>query len=104
MNLKETMSNISLGKLKMWQTRFASYVSMVNFVMLFYLFIVENKWFEWYIWIILISFVTLLIVIFDTFLVMEDQLDYSFKKNPEWRRLMRNQKKIMEKLGIEYEE
>lgn len=96
----ETLKNIDLGKLKMWQTRLATYISMVNFAMIFYLFIAENKWFEWYIWTFIIMLSVLVIVVFDTVNVMPKQLRYSFLKNPEWLKMKRNQKRIMDKLLI----
>ena len=87
---------ITLGKLKMWQTRLSTYTALVNFVMVFYLFIVENDWFEWYVWLILVVSLVLFIVWFDTVKVMPDQLAYSFVKNPEWVEHVKRQKKIIE--------
>ena len=100
MNIIKRFKRPTLGEIKMWQSRLATYVSMINFILLFYLFITENKWFEWYIWFFVITSVVLFIVIFDTIKVMPDQLGYGFRKNPEWLKHKRNQKRIMEKLGI----
>ena len=108
MNIKKRCKQITLGELKMWQTRLDTYISMLSFTMLFYLFAVENKWFEWYIWIFVITLTVIFIVVFDTIKVMPEQLAYGFKKNPEWqkhkrnqKREMQNQKHIMKKLDIE---
>lgn len=73
---------------------------MINFIMIFYLFIVENKWFEWYVWLFVISSNVIFIVIFDTIKVMPEQLAYGFIKNPEWQKMKRNQKRIMDRLAI----
>lgn len=93
-----------LGRLKQWQVRLASYVSIIQFAMVFYLFIVENKWFDWYIWTILISMAVISIISFDAKLVMPNQLGYAFEVNTEWKKHKRNQKKIMDHLGLDYEE
>lgn len=100
MNIKKRCKQITLGKLKMWQTRLATYIAMINFTMIFYLFIAENDWFKWYIWIVIITISVIFIVVFDTVKVMPDQLGYAFRKNPEWQKHKRNQKRIMDKLGI----
>lgn len=102
--IMKLIRNITFGKMKMWQQRLSTYVSMINFAMLLYLFIVENKWFSWYIWVIIVSLGTVFLIIFDVLIVMEQQSEYGFMKNPEWRKHKRNQKRIMEKLGLEYEE
>lgn len=93
-----------LGRLKQWQVRLASYVSIIQFVMIFYLFIVENKWFDWYIWVILITTGVISIISFDAKLVMPSQLGYAFEVNTEWKKHKRNQEKIMDHLGLDYEE
>jgi len=102
--IKKLVEEVSFGKLKYWQLRLTSYVSMFQFFMIFYLFIVENKWFEWYIWMILVVIVVITIITFDEKFVMEKQLGYAFERNSEWKKHKRNQKKIMEHLGLEYEE
>lgn len=35
-------ASIMAGKLKVWQMRLASYIAIVNFVMIFYLYIIES--------------------------------------------------------------
>jgi len=96
--------NLNLGKLKTWQARLITYTGMVQFLMIFYLFIMENTWFEWYIWLFLMTAIIVFTVIFDTLFVLPGQLEYNFIKNPEWIKHKNNQKKIMEHLGLEYEE
>jgi len=100
MKIKESIKEINLGKLKMWQTRASTYVSVIQFALVFYLFIVQNDWFDWYVWLVLFVISGFLMVFVDTVKVMPEQLAYGFRKNPEWRKMKRNQKRIMDKLGI----
>ncbi len=100
MNIIKRCKRPTLGEIKMWQSRLATYISMINFILLFYLFITENDWFEWYIWFFIIVLGVVSVVIFDTIKVMPEQLAYGFIKNPEWQKHKRNQKRIMDKLGI----
>jgi len=79
---------INLGKLKFWQTRLATYVAMVNFVMIFYLYIIEAPLgLLWYHWVLIIVVGVVGTIIFDTVLVLPGSLEYQFIKNPEWRKL-----------------
>ena len=96
------MSRVNVGKLKTWQQRLNTYMGLFNFGMLFYLFIVENRWFDWYVWVLVIGVGTFLLMLFDVFLVMPQQLEYNSNKNPEWKRhvsqmdrIERNQEMIL---------
>jgi len=104
MRMKKMGIRFRLGQLKTWENRLSSYVAIINFAMIFYLYILETPFgLEWYQWLALISVAIVLIIFIDIKFVFPGVLDYTFKKNPEWKRMMRNQKKIMEKLGLEYE-
>lgn len=97
--------SMALGKLKVWQTRLGTYISLINFIMIFYLYIIASPlgW-EWHEWAILITAGIVFIVVFDTTVVYPASLDYSFKKNPEWNKLKKkvrgNSKKLDEILTI----
>jgi len=93
-----------LGKLKTWQARLATYIAMVNFGMIFYLFITQNNWLPWYTWVVLAAVGVIFIVGFDTKLVMPSQYSYEWEINPAVQKFLKNQKKIMDKLEIEEEE
>ncbi len=72
------------GKLKVWQQRLASYVSMVNFAMIFYLYIIESPMgLQWYHWIMIIVIGVVSIVFIDVRYVLPNTLKYNFNKNPE---------------------
>ena len=71
------------GKLKVWQSRLGTYISMVNFVM------------------IIVSIGILSIVFIDTKFIMPSALGYTFGKNPRFVRLGKNIELIMCHLGIE---
>ena len=100
---KRDFNRINLGKVKQWQVRLNTYVGMINFLLLFYLFIVENEWFPWYVWFFIIVVATVVILFVDLFYIMPQQLEYTFVKNPEWVKMRRTQKRICESLGVEYE-
>ena len=91
----KAVKHINLGVLKQWQARLATYASMIQFGMVFYLFIIENRWFSWHIWLLIISVSVLALVWFDTVKVMPAQLEYGFKKNPEWQRHVKRQDLIL---------
>ena len=106
-HLKKIRS-LNLGQIKTWQSRLTTYTGILSFVMIFYLFIVENKWMEWYFWILLIVSVTIVVMWVDIVIIFPQQLAYSRIKDPEWMRSVRNQKRemqnqqrIMKKVGIE---
>ena len=76
------------GKLKVWQNRLASYISIVNFVMILYLYIIQSPMgMEWYHWLIIIVGGTSSIVFIDTKFIMPASLAYGFEKNPQMVKL-----------------
>ena len=100
------------GKLKVWQSRLATYISMVNFAMIFYLYIIQSPMgMEWYHWLIIIVGGTLSIVFIDTKFIMPAALEYGFEKNPQMVKLKRQVEENSEKLdliltnlGVEYKD
>jgi len=95
---------LDLGTIKTLQNRLASYAAMLNFAMILYLFIIQNTWFPWYMWIILgvVSMVVLLFI--DIKVILPQQFSFEFSKSPPMMKLLENQKRIMNELGIEYED
>jgi len=72
-----------LGMIKVWQQRLTTYISLVNFFMIFYLFIIESpRGLEWYHWFILISCAIIIILYFDVKYIFPNTQLYTFKKNP----------------------
>ena len=73
-----------MGRVKVWQQRLASYVSMVSFGMVFYLYIIESPMgLQWYHWLTIVITGILAIVYIDTVFIYPASLEYTFKKNPE---------------------
>lgn len=100
-NMEKERVKYNMGRLKVWQSRLSTYVGMVNFVMIFYLYIIESPMgLEWYHWAVIIASCIISIVFIDTKIIMPYALGYSFEKNPEWKKMKRNQKRIMDRLTI----
>ena len=86
------------GKLKVWQNRVSSYISIVNFVMIFYLYIIESPMgFEWYHWLLIIFTIIMLIIAVDTVFIFPAAQEYTFNKNPQMVKLKKqvNKNKVM---------
>jgi len=87
------------GKAKVMQQRLSTYVSMVNFIMVFYLYIIESPMgLEWYHWLTIIGFGVFFIVYIDTMFIMPHAFGYQFEKNPEFQELKQDVKEIKERL------
>jgi len=67
----------------MYLNRLQTYVAMVNFMMILYLYITESPvGVEWYWWIILMMCIFPIVVIFDIKLVYPGMLRYNLKESP----------------------
>ena len=78
---KET--NTKIARLQTWWTRLASYVSMVNFTMIFYLYILESPMgLQWYHWFILVASLFSVIIFVDVKYIFPGTLQYIFNKSP----------------------
>lgn len=100
MKKKKNISK-ALGKMKVWQTRLAGYISLVNFVMIFYLYIIESPMgFEWYHWAFLIVVGVTTIVFIDTKFIMPQAFGYTFSKNPGLQKLKKQSQENSEKLDL----
>ena len=91
----------TLGILKVWQNRLASYISIINFVMIFYLYIIESPLgFQWYHWAILIVVGVTTIIFIDAKFIMPQSFGYTFSKNPGMQKLKKQAKENSEKLDL----
>ena len=96
MNISRT-----LGKFKVWQTRLSGYISLVNFVMIFYLYIIEAPMgFDWYHWAILIVTGITMVIFIDTKFIMPQAFGYTFSKNPGLQNLKKQTKTNSKKLDM----
>ena len=88
-----------LGRMKIWQQRLATYASMINFAMVFYLYIIESPMgLEWYHWALIISVAASSLMFIDVRFIMPNSLGYNFEKNPEFQELKQDVKEIKERL------
>ena len=88
-----------LGKIKIWQTRLTGYISMINFVMIFYLYIIEAPLdMPWYVWLIVMVSTSLIVLFFDVKFIFPETLKYQFNKNPEYVSLREKMDRIIELL------
>ena len=90
---------VNFGKYKAWVARLASYVAPMNFVMLLYLFIIEEPLgVVWQVWFVVIVVFIIVLLWFDIRVVFPLELEYQLQKNPEFGRMSKNIKYIMELL------
>ena len=89
----------TLGMIKVWQQRLATYISMINFIMIFYLYIVQSPMgLEWYHWFLIISISICVVLFFDIKYIFPNTQLYTFKKNPGWTAIKRQVDENSEKL------
>lgn len=99
------------GKVKIWQLRLVSYISVVSFAMVFYLYIIESPFgLKWYYWFLFIFIVVVVVMVVDIFHVFPETQRYTWRKNPEFMKLKKtvNQNRkmlrgIMKHLRVEDE-
>lgn len=77
-------TRLRIGKYKSILNRLISYLGILNFSMLLYIFVKNQPLgFNWFIWFITVIFLCLGIMIFDIFFVIKAESIYLFKKNPK---------------------
>lgn len=88
--------SLMLGKAKTWMTRLQTYIGLVNFFLLFFVFIQENKWFTWYEWLIILCVVLSSVLYTDIRFIMPNALGYQWTKNKSFVRLEKKVDKLLE--------
>ena len=76
-----------IGKVKAYYQRLITYVTALNFLMIFYNFQLNNDWFPWYVWLIIFFVVMLTVHYVDKQFIWEDEATTAASKN---RVLMEN--------------
>ena len=78
----------NIGRYKTWLNRLQSYLGPLNFLMIMYLYIVQEPLgLTWQIWVIILgSFLTVLLIV-DLLIIFPSEQQYISRKNPEWREL-----------------
>ncbi len=93
-----------IGRYRMYLNRLQTYVAMVNFAMILYLYMRESPLgVEWYWWITIMSITFPIIILFDVKVMYPGTLIYAYEKNPGFQKLEKKINKIMDKLEIEDE-
>jgi len=93
--------NKSIGTIKGMQIRLSGYLSLLNFFMVLYLYIIKEpfglNWLQW----IILMFIGISVTIFiDNYILLASETHYLWSKNP-WAIEMRDDiKKIKKKLEI----
>lgn len=87
-----------MGKAKIWMQRLQTYVSLINFFMLFYIFIGDNTWFTWYEWMLIVVLVCVLVLYVDVHYIMGNSLGYQWDKNKSFIRLEKKVDLLMEEI------
>lgn len=85
-----------VGKIKIWTQRLQTYVSLINFFMIFYIFIGDNQWFDWYEWLIIIVVVSSVVLFVDVRFIMPNSLGYQWDKNKSFVRLEKKVDRLLE--------
>lgn len=77
-----------LGIMKAWTARIQTYLGLINFVMILYLYVIQEPLgLKWYYWIILLIPALSLILWLDLKVIFPVSQEYIYRKNPEWMKL-----------------
>lgn len=88
---------INLGKFQVWQSRVSNYIGIINFLMIFYLYIITKPFgLPVAVWAVLVFFTIAFIIIIDSKIVYPNALRYTFVKNPEFMELKKMVKEMYE--------
>lgn len=89
----------NLGKYKAWVNRVQSYLAPLNFVMILYLYIIQEPvGMPWYSWVMILVFVLSVLLCFDILFVFPSESQYAWRINPDWVEMRRDIKMIKESL------
>ena len=90
---------ISLGKIKAMQIRAVGYLSIINFIMIFYLYIVsEPLGLKWYYWAVIIFSAIICVLYVDDHFLLSQESGYLWDKIPGAKETQENVRWIRERL------
>lgn len=93
--------NGTIGKIKGMQSRLAGYLSLMNFMMVLYLYIIKQPFgLNWVQWLVLMSVVISIVMFIDNHILLASETHYLWEKNPWAVEMKSDIKKIKEKLEI----
>ncbi len=82
---------LHLGRYKVWQARIQSYLGVISFVMVLYLYISQVPLgLPWYVWVVLMIAMIPILLIMDMVFVWPSEMVYGFDKNPRMLALEKN--------------
>lgn len=90
---------MDLGKYKAWFMRLQSFTAPINFIMVLYLYIIQEPLdIPWYVWVVFLSAILALLLVFDILFILPGEYRYTSNKNPEWQALRKDLNAIKNKL------
>ena len=93
---------IRIGKLKVMQIRASSYLSILNFVMIFYLYVKsEPLGIRWFFWAVIIFFCVFVVLYIDDRFLLSQESGYLWDKIPGAKETQENVRWIRERLEHE---
>jgi len=105
--MRKRLENIGrqLGILKAWVARIQTYLGLVNFMMLLYLYVTQEPLgIKWYYWIALLLPSLAFILWADLKIIFPVSQEYIYRKNPEWIKLreeVRKLRNILEEMNLQ---
>ena len=91
-----------LGRIQVWQSRLAQYVSMINFMMILFLYLIEKPFgLLWYHWVFIIGLAVVSILAIDIRIIFPESQNYIYDKNPGFVRLEKKCDLILKELGVD---
>ena len=85
---KVSLSGSEWGRYKTWLNRLQSYMGPLNFIMVLYLYIIEEPLgVIWQVWTVILTLFLVLVLIIDVIIIYPSEQEYNTRKNPEWNDL-----------------
>ena len=79
------MKRNNVGRYKTWFSRLQSYTSSLSFIMVLYLYIIEEPMgLRWQYWVVILILFLVVILVADIVFIYPSEQEYMSKKNPEW--------------------
>lgn len=93
------MSFLSLGRLRVWLDRVVGYLSLLNFLMVLYLFVSNDPLgILWYYWIIAGVVLVLAVIVVDIKFIYPQAQSYISDLNPRWLLMEESLRRLERKL------
>ena len=99
-NIKNKLHGFRLGRFRTWVTRLAGYLSMLNFGMILYNFVLDDPLgISKEIWLVLAVVGVPAIMLFDIVIMMPSELEYTYDKNKRFIDLEKKVDRVLVLLG-----